>query len=165
VKYRLIDIRGFDAEDLMDTGNAGDLVLALLARGGVAKMREIVRRAMRLREPARRRALTQLAVLSGLRGASEELKMEFKRMSIMIEDNVFLREAWEDGEAKGRAKGKAEGKAEGMAQILSSQLALRFGPLPAWANTRLSKATSAQLSRWSAKVLTAPSLEGVIGRK
>ena len=41
--YELIDIRQFDAESMMATGNPADLALALLAGDGKARLEEIVR--------------------------------------------------------------------------------------------------------------------------
>jgi hypothetical protein len=39
----------------------------------------------------------------------------------------------------------------------------RFGPLPKWAETRVSKAKSAQLEKWADAVLDAANLTDVLG--
>ena len=133
-------------------------------------MRQIVEGANRLPGPARQRALTQLAILSGLRGASERLTMEFRNMGISVEidSNVFLKDIHDSAVAKGRAEGmaegKAEGKAEGMAILLHDLLTAKFGKLPRWADERLQKATATQAGRWAKKVLSAGTLEDVLGR-
>lgn len=49
--------------------------------------------------------------------------------------------------------------------MLQNFLDERFGSLPPWAAERLDKATPAQVDRWLKKILTADSLEGVLGRK
>ena len=67
--------------------------------------------------------------------------------------------------AEGVAEGKAEGKAEGMASVIHEQLETKFGPLPKWVEDRLRKASTSQLERWAKKILTAASLEGVLGRR
>ena len=67
--------------------------------------------------------------------------------------------------AEGKAEGKAEGMAEGMASLLHEQLETKFGPLPKWVEDRVSKATPSHLERWAKKILTAASLEGVLGRR
>ena len=41
VSFRLIDIREIDAEKLLQSGCAGDLALAMLAKGGTEKLTEI----------------------------------------------------------------------------------------------------------------------------
>lgn len=157
VNYRLIDIRELDSQAMLESGAPGDYALALLARGGVERMKQIVARANQLPEPKRRRVLTQMLILSGLRGVSEQLTMEYRAMGISIEikDNVFLKDVY--------ASGKAEGKAEGMTAILREQLEIKFGALPRWAQDRLRKATPAQAERWARKMLTASSVEAVLG--
>lgn len=75
------------------------------------------------------------------------------------------------GEQKGCAEGRQEGRQEGRregtqseaARILGLQSRLRFGTLPDWAEARLAQAPLEQLEGWIEAVLTAESLEGVIG--
>ena len=111
VKYRLMDIRELDAGDLLVSKQPGDWALAMLARNGTDKLREILIKANRLKGSARQRLLTQMAVLSGLRRVSERLTMEFKGMGIQLEidQNVFLRDIRDSALAQGRAEGKAVG--------------------------------------------------------
>jgi predicted transposase YdaD len=175
VSYELIDIREVDVESLLKSGNPGDCALALLARGGTHRIPEIIEKVNRLPGPSRQRTLTQMAILAGLRGASEQLTMEFRAMGINvdIEQNVFLRDIWDraraeglaEGKAAGRAEGRAEGKAEGMAIIVRELLEAKFGPLPQWAQDKLARATAIQAERWVRKLLKADTLEGVLGRK
>lgn len=89
--------------------------------------------------------------------------MEMKQMGayINIQENVLLRDIWKDGLAKGLVKGKAEGAQS----ILFGLLEETFGVLPSWATARLRKASSQQIRRWIRKVLTAATLEVVIGRR
>jgi hypothetical protein len=60
VEYRLIDIREMDAEELMRNSRGGDLALALLARGGAERLREILEKVRRLKGPRREKALAQM---------------------------------------------------------------------------------------------------------
>jgi hypothetical protein len=108
-------------------------------------MTEILREAAALEPHRRQRVLTQMAIFSGLRGASEELRMEVKRMglTIDIEKHAFLREIRDDAEAKGRA----EGKAEGMAAIVTGMIAARFGQVPGWAAAQIAAAGVDELVR------------------
>ena len=179
VSFRLIDIREIDADTLLGSGCAGDLALAMLAKGGTGRLAEIVRRAAELKDQSRIRVLSQLILLSGLRELSGQLKMEMTMGSLQIDirDNEILREVWEEvmaeGEAKGEAKGKAEGLAEGLAEgevagklkALRGQLHTKFGSVPKWVEDRLEKANKTQIERWLNQVVIADSLEGVIGEK
>ena len=54
-------------------------------------------------------------------------------------------------------------KKEAEANILVRLLTRRFGPLPKWAKTRVSKANSEQLEKWMDAVLDAPNLTEVLG--
>ena len=167
VSFRLIDIREIDADRLLQSGCAGDLALAMLANGGTERLAEIARRASELTGEARVRVLSQLILLSGLRGVSEQLKMEITMGSLQIDirDNVILREVWEEVMAEGIAEGKAKGDVIGKLSTLRRQLKTKFGHVPKWVEERLEKADKAQVELWLDQVVIAESLEGVIGEK
>lgn len=166
VDYQLVDIREIGAETLLG-GGPGDLALALLARGGARRLREILMRAMKFESPRRERLLTQLIVLAGLRHLDKKITMEMKQMGayIDIQKHYFLRDVFDKGLAEGEARGEAKGEAKGEANLLSTLLEEKFGPLPAWARARLKKARPEQRLEWTRKLLMADSLAGVIGRR
>ena len=62
---------------------------------------------------------------------------------------------------RGMEKGMEKGISRGQAVLLGRQLIRRFGPLPAWVETRLNAAEPAQLETWALRVLEAESLEEV----
>ena len=159
VRYKLVDIRAIDAEMLLKSGNPGDWALAILAKGGLERLREILAKAMGLAAGRRDRMLVQVCILAGLRKASGKVKMEVKRMGghINIQEHEFLRDIWNDA--------KAEGRAEAATGVLRDLVEQKFGPLPVWAATRLKGAKPEQIAVWTRKVLNAGALEGVIGRK
>jgi Domain of unknown function (DUF4351) len=64
-----------------------------------------------------------------------------------------------------RREGKTEGKAEGKRELLLLLLRQRFGRLPAAAVARIDRAGAAELDVWSSRVLTAASLDDVLGAK
>jgi hypothetical protein len=64
-----------------------------------------------------------------------------------------------------RREGAAEGQVKGKREALLLQLRLRFGRLPAAAVARVGKAGAAELDTWFGKVLTAVSLDDVLGTK
>jgi hypothetical protein len=66
-----------------------------------------------------------------------------------------------EGEARGEARSVAKGKREALLLLLRQ----RFGRVPAAAVARIDKADAALLDAWLGGVLTAESLDGVLGAK
>ena len=163
VKYRLFDIRIFKAEDLARSANPADRALAILGAGSEERIREVLSAAAALDEPLRQRTLLQLSILAGLRGLSERVIMELDSMNMEIDisQHAFLQSILD----RGRAEGKVEGKAEGELKFILKQMKAKFGRIPAWADHRLLAATPSQLNRWTLKILTADTIEGVLGRR
>ncbi len=69
----------------------------------------------------------------------------------------WKRQGWQDG----RREGRREGRQEAEQTMLKRQLIKRFGPLPDWAEHRLSQAGTDQLELWIDRILDAPTLEAV----
>lgn len=155
VEYDLVDIRDFDSQRLLESPNPSDQVLALLAGGGHRNAQQIIDRLVALGGARRQRALAQLLILSGLRGMSRQIRMEVKRMGVMIDitKNEFLLDI--------RREGIAEGKAELMREMLEA----RFGRLPRWAAARIAKASPQEFGLWAQRVVAARTLEEAIGRR
>jgi hypothetical protein len=84
VKYDLVDIREFPADDFLGSGKPSDLALSVLARDGTQKLAEIAQCAAALDPLERKRALSQLLLLCGLRLVSEEFKIEVRKMSSIL---------------------------------------------------------------------------------
>jgi hypothetical protein len=172
VSYPLKDIRQWDCEALLRSGKPGDLALALLANGGPQRLHQILQRAARLPVARRERLLAQVGVLAGLRHLSQRLKMEKELIELTIDQHAFLRRVREigieqgraEGVVKGRAEGTAEGISKGKAMLTRDLLIAKFGPLPQSVEDRLSAAKPSQLERWSRKLLTAKTIEGVFRR-
>jgi hypothetical protein len=59
-------------------------------------------------------------------------------------------------------KGRDEGRVEGQREIVLRQLSKRFGPLPSWAEERITQATTEQVELYVDAVLTSASLEEVL---
>jgi hypothetical protein len=149
--YTLADIREMDARMLMASGRPGDLALAMLADGGAAHVSEIAKRAGGFRGAERQRVLSQLVLLSGLRRLTGRLRIELKTMGITTDfmKNEFIQDAMRDAQS----------------HMLRGQLETKFGTLPQWVDERLATAKSIQIERWSKKIITAGTLEGVQGKK
>ena len=58
-------------------------------------------------------------------------------------------------------RGMEKGISRGQASLLGRLLTRRFGPLPAWVETRLNEAEPPQLETWALRVLETGSLEEV----
>ncbi|APE37454.1 hypothetical protein BOX37_29975 [Nocardia mangyaensis] len=61
--------------------------------------------------------------------------------------------------AEGEARGEARGRSAMLREILVEQLTLKFGPLTAEITSRVHSAEQEQLREWSARILTAASLD------
>ena len=64
---------------------------------------------------------------------------------------------------KAFAEGRAEGQAEGSAGLLLKLLQLKFGQLPESVVGRVQSAEIEELDRWGERVLSAQSLEDILG--
>jgi len=64
---------------------------------------------------------------------------------------------------QGRKQGWSEGRSDGQAALLLEQLAAKFGVVPARATARVKAATSAELTTWARRVLTATTLAETLG--
>jgi hypothetical protein len=58
---------------------------------------------------------------------------------------------------------RAEGEARGRAEVLVQQLTLKFGPLPEAVSQAVHAASRDQIQAWAARVLTAGTLDQVLG--
>src|ERR1022692_4572454 len=143
-EYRLIDIRELDGERLLESGDVGDNVIAILARlrDDREAVHRIVERIAGLAAAERETALAQLTILAGLRHLARTVEQETRNMPIDLDirDHETLGpiiiEAEQKGLQKGLQEGRQEGRQEGDLTILRRQIAKRFGALPGWAAER-----------------------------
>jgi predicted transposase YdaD len=70
----------------------------------------------------------------------------------------------EEGRKEGEQKGRKEGEQKGERKILIKQLRLRFGDLSDAVVARIRAAGPRQIERWAERVLTARSLDEVLGK-
>ena len=157
-QYRLIDIRTLDGERLLESGDVGDNVIAILARlrDDREAVHRIVARIAGLAAAERETALAQLTILAGLRHLAKTVERETRNMPIDLDirDHETLgplfRAAWQ------------EGRQEGDLTILRRQIAKRFGTLPGWAAERLAGLSATELEELSERVLDAKSVEELL---
>jgi predicted transposase/invertase (TIGR01784 family) len=96
-------------------------------------------------------ALERLSADSEARIRAEQREMA------LISYELDITKSWREG----RAEGRAEGRTDGQAELLRRQLAIKFGQLPAGVAERVASASESELLRWSERVLSADTLEGV----
>ena len=82
----------------------------------------------------------------------------------LIEDKDMLAENLRSWAEKEREEGREEGKHHGIEQTLRKLIGLKFGDIPPWAEEKLHDATEAELDTWVAGVLSADSLESLMGK-
>jgi hypothetical protein len=188
-RFEFIDARELDARPLLETGDLGDAVIAVLCGDGTNPdvIKAVLNKIAQAPPGERADALAaQLIVLSELRSIRPLIEQEYDTMSIVvsIEDSTILRppidrayaageakgkaEGKAEGEAKGKTEGKAEGKAEGhamgLAKAIVAILGQRFpGQVPAGLANRLSLVTAETLDDILRKSLTATSAADALG--
>jgi predicted transposase YdaD len=74
-------------------------------------------------------------------------------------------EQWEQrGILKGRMEGLVEGRVKTLRETALALLELKFGELPDWATQIIDQADAAKLEAWTKGILTAESLEALLGK-
>jgi len=160
VAYTLIDIRDIDARMLIESGRPADLPIAMPARGGPERLTEILKRAANLSGSERQRVLAELIQLCGLRSLQQPLIMELKSMASPNDTFLMIPQVQD---VVRNAERNAERGAR--TQLLRDLFTAKFRTLPKWAEKKLESATPAQVQRWLRKILTAETIEGVLGKK
>jgi flagellar biosynthesis/type III secretory pathway protein FliH len=93
-------------------------------------------------------------------GAEMPEVTDLQEIHAMLADRV---KNWtEEWKQQGLEEGLEQGISQGEAKLLRRLLVRRFGPLPAWAEARLTQASEAELELWADRVLECATLEAVI---
>ena len=164
---RMIDIREFKGRNLLASDSLQDNLLAVLTED--LKQRDVIRRMLRKIQdcPPKDRDdyLAQLLILSGMRKLEPMVQEEASSMPITLDlmKNTVIRGIAEEAHEKGVERGIEEGIERGLRQGRAATLTLilkgRFGDLPAWAKSKLSKASPERLDRWTENIFKATSLK------
>ena len=125
-RYKIVDIREWDAESLANGPFAADSVLAILGR--FSERRETIRRILeRIAKLGKGAALdaafSKLVILAGIRKLGEVVKQEAKTMPILddIMDHDLLGPAIRQGIAQGLEQGREQGLAQGRLEALRAK--------------------------------------------
>ena len=162
-RYRIIDARDLDGEELLASEDPGDNVIAILTRLRDYKVavRAIVARIAELPESERHVAVRQLIVLAGLRRLEHTVKEELDKMPMTIDimENQIIGPAIRQGIEQGLEQGREQGREEGERKLLRHLIEKRFGPLPDWANARLTSLSTTGIEALGERIFDARSLE------
>jgi len=94
--------------------------------------------------------------------------VDLDELNSLVEDKDMLAENLENWAKKeqmeGEQRGIKKGRHEGIEGTLRKQINLKFGTLPEWADQRLVEATDEQLDEWVVQILSADSLEALLGQ-
>jgi hypothetical protein len=61
-------------------------------------------------------------------------------------------------------RGRVEGRMEGESRLLRKMIEIKFGAMPEWAESVLQSADSQQIDLWAESILTAETLEALLGK-
>ncbi len=179
-KFRIVDVRQMDGEDLLESDDWGDNALALLTKADRERVIQVVEaRLRRLDGEEQQEAARTFVLISGILGIEEEIGRRLKTDMIDIMENKVLgpaiRQGIEQGIEQGRREGIEQGRREGieqgvqqgvekgvekgMRQALKVLVKSRFGSLPRWASARIDKSSQQEIKDLIAGASAAPTLE------
>ena len=162
-RFKIIDIRGWDAETLLKGKHPADAVLAILGSHSdrPETIRRILQRIAKMKVQDRNIAFSKLTILAGMRNLAGVVEQEAKRMPIHydIRDHETIGPVIRQERAQALAEGLAEGEKAGRRQeavsLLQRMLVARFGTLPTTTTRRLSKLTLPELEDLAIRFVTA----------
>ncbi|WP_341327611.1 Rpn family recombination-promoting nuclease/putative transposase [Methylotuvimicrobium sp. KM2] len=71
-------------------------------------------------------------------------------------------EGMKEGEKIGEKRGEKRGVRKEAAHLLSMQIRLKYGDLPAWAEQRIQQADTRQLEKWAGRIFAADTLDALL---
>ena len=97
----------------------------------------------------------------------EDMKMRYVNSVERLAREEGLAKGMQQGVQQGMQQGLQEGmehgRRAGKALVIGWQLQVRFGELPDWVQTKLNAASETQLDAWTDQLLTAASIEAILG--
>jgi len=167
-RYAVVDIRDLDGEKLLASAALEENILSVLTRlrDQRAAVRQILSHIATLETGQRETAFQQLGLLAGLREIGHIVKEESAAMPITASllDHDLLGPVLKQGIRQGMEQGIEQGAHQGAEAVLRRLMQKRFGPLPEWANTRLSEFTTPELEDLSLRLLDVQTLDELFAR-
>ena len=165
---RVVHTQGLSAWPLLQAGDLGDAVIAVLCADGTRPdvLKTILARIVEAPAEERAAPLAQLLILSELRGIRSVIEREWQAMAVTvnIENIPLLREPIDRARAEGRAEGRTEGRTEGMAKAIQRLLERRFpGQVPDGLTEHLIQLGPEVIDEVGTNLLTGETIEEVLG--
>jgi hypothetical protein len=169
-QYGLIDIRKLDGDRLLESGDMGDNVIAILAhlRDDKEAVHRIMARIAALPMAEKETALAQLMILAGLRHLTGAVEQERRNMPIDLdirEHEVLgpmIIAAEQEAGLKGERRGELKGELKGELTVLRRLIGKRFGSIPGWFGEWLASRSTTELEELSERVLDAQTIEDLM---
>ena len=167
-RFKIVNLREYDAEALLASEDWADNLLALLAKGEPERALEVILPRLRaMKGDDQDWAVGTLVLLSGILGMEETISDRLKEVGMInvMENKVLgplIRQQFEQGEQKGRSEGKQEGRQQGRQDLLQEQLTEKFGSLPMEVLQRLQAASAEDLHTWAKRILGSTTLEDTL---
>ena len=170
LRYLLLDEQRLQQSRTEEIRNFADAVFRMEANRGTDKVFTVIKALAKMLNAPEMESLQRAFYVwtNGLvrRYAPDEISEKLEGIDIFKEyamaEAIYVN--WGDQrKMEGKIEGKKEGKKEGEMKILTRLLSRRFGQLPKWAESRISKAEPAQLENWADAVLDASNLTEVLG--
>jgi predicted transposase/invertase (TIGR01784 family) len=163
-RFRILDLREMDGEDLLLSDDWGDNALALLTQANRERVIQAVEKRLWSLEGDEQQAVARTFVLiSGILGIEEEIGRRLEADMIDIMENKVLgpaiRQGIEQGIEQGRREGIEMGVEEGMRQALKVIVKSRFGSVPRWASALIEGSNQEEIQELIAGASSAPTLE------
>ncbi len=171
-RFKIIDIRDWDAEALLQGQHPADAVLAILGRHSERPetIRRILQRIAKMKMEDRNAAFSKLMILAGMRNLAGVVEREAKRMPIHydIRDHETIGPVIRQERAEALAEGLAEGEKAGRQQeavsLLQRMIVARFGTLSTSTTRRLSKLTLPELEDLAIRFVSAKDVSDLFRR-
>ena len=167
-RFKIIDIRDWDAETLLQGKHPADAVLAVLGSHSERPetIRRILRRIAKMKVGERNIAYSKLLILAGMRNLAGEVQQEAKRMPIHydIRDHEVIGPVIRQERAQALAEGEKAGRRQEAVSLLQRMLVARFGTLSTATTRRLAKLTLAELEDLAIRFVTAKNVNDLFRR-
>ena len=165
-EYVVLNLREMDGEALLASDDWADNEWALLTKTDPERViRVVLEKLNRLDGEEKKDAAATFLLLGGILGVEEDLRKRIDNPMIDIMQNkVFgpmIREQLATAHQEGHQEGRQEGHQEAVRVLSRRLIEKRFGPLPVWAQARLSDASPETLTDWTLALDEAESLEAV----
>ena len=106
---------------------------------------------------------TAYGSIKKLSADEEAQRLAFVRERALHDEVWFINEAKRQGREEGRQEGLQAGRLEGESRLLRKMIQVKFGTIPPWVDDLIRSADSKQIDLWVESLMTAESLESLLG--